>query len=138
MTVSLRPGEAFNPYRMFTGLFIPEALVQSDRISAGAKLVWGRLARYAGENGHCHPSVKTLGNEVGIGERQAQKYISELEKALLIRRVERYINRAQISNGFEFLWHEIFQQGVNDRSREGVNDDSPRGVNDRSPKRESD
>jgi len=35
---------------------------------------------------------------------------------LLIRRVERYVNRAQTSNEFEFLWHEMFQQGVNDRS----------------------
>jgi hypothetical protein len=40
MNVSLRLGETFNPYRMFTGLFIPEGLARSDRISAGAKLAW--------------------------------------------------------------------------------------------------
>ena len=47
----LKSGETFNPYRMFNGLFIPEALVRSG-ISAGAKLAWGRLARY--EIGRAH------------------------------------------------------------------------------------
>lgn len=134
MKVSLQPGEAFNPYRMFTGLFIPEALARSDRISAGAKLAWGRLARYAGENGRCYPSVKTLASEIGVGERQTQKYLVELEKARLIRRRSCFADRAQTSNTFEFLWHQMFQEGVNDSSGEGVNDSSPRGVNDHSPK----
>jgi hypothetical protein len=65
---------------MFKGLLVPEALAQRDQISAGAKLIWGRLARYAGKDGQCHPSVKTLGTEVGLGERQTQKYLHELEK----------------------------------------------------------
>ena len=43
-------------------------------------------------------------------------------------------DRAQTSNGIEFLWHPLFQEGVNDRSGEGVNDDAPGGVNDGSPK----
>jgi len=127
MTLQLRPGEPFSPYRMFTGLFIPEGLARCSSISARAKIAWGQLARYAGEDGRCYPTVKTLGCEIGVGPRQAQKYISELEKARLIRRVERFANRAQTSNAFEFLWHELFQKGVNDRSGEGVNDDSPGG-----------
>lgn len=134
MKVSLRPGEAFNPFRMFTGLFIPEALARCPWISAGAKLVWGRLARYAGADGRCYPTVKTLGAEIGIGERQTQKYLTELEKSGLIRRRSCFAGRAQTSNTFEFLWHEIFEEGVNDRSGEGVNNSAPGGVNDNSPK----
>ena len=134
MTGSVQPGEPFNPYRMFIGLFIPEGLARSTSISAGAKLVWGRLARYAGENGRCYPTMKTLGSEIGVGERQAQKYIVELEKAKLIRRVRRFVGRAQTSNEFEFLWHELFETGANDRSGEGVNDNSLPPVNDSSPK----
>jgi len=118
---------------MFTGLFIPEGLARCSRISAGAKLAWGRLARYAGADGRCYPTVETLGAEIGVGGRQAQKYLAELEKAGLIRRASRFIDGAQTSNAYEFLWHELFE-GVNDRSGEGVNDDSPRGANDRSPK----
>jgi len=134
MNISLRPGEAFKPYRMFTGLFIPEGLARSDLISPGAKLAWGRLARYAGENGQCYPSVKTLAAEIGVGKRQTQKYLVELGKARLIRRRSCFAGRAQTSNTFEFLWHEIFEEGVNYRSGEGVNNCSPRGVNDHSPK----
>src|SRR5262249_15404111 len=131
---AFQPGEPFNPYRMFNGLFIPEGLARCSWISGGAKLAWGRLARYAGEDGCCYPTVKTLGAEIGVGERQAQKYIAELERTALIRRVSRFAEGAQTSNAFEFLWHELFVKGVNDRSGEGVNDNSPLGVNDRSPK----
>jgi hypothetical protein len=134
VSVSLQPGDVFNPFRMFTGVFIPEGLVRCHWISAGAKLAWGRLARYAGEDGRCYPTVKTLAAEIGLGERQGQKYVAELERARLIRRVRRFDQRAQTSNEFEFLWHGMFAQGVNDRSGEGVNDKSLRGVNDRSPK----
>ena len=134
MNVSLQPGDVFNPFRMFTGVFIPEGLVRCDWISAGAKLAWGRLARYAGEDGRCYPTVKNLAAEIGLCERQGQKYLAELERARLIRRVYRFNDKGQTSNEFEFLWHAVFTQGVNDRSGEGVNDDSPRGVHDCSPK----
>jgi len=132
--LSLRPGEPFNPFRMFTGLFIPEALARCPWISAGAKLAWGRLARYAGEDGRCYPSVRTLGAEIGVGERQTQKYLAELEKSGLIRRRSCFAGRSQTSNTFEFLWHQMLEEGVNDRSGEGVNNSSPGGVNDHSPK----
>jgi hypothetical protein len=57
-----------------------------------------------------------------------------LERAKLIRRVSRFSGASQTSNRFEFLWHSVFETGVNDRSGEGVNDDSPQGVNESSPK----
>src|SRR5580704_15338919 len=127
-------GQPFNPYRLFTGIFIPEALVRSKLVSVGAKMAWGRLARYAGQDGRCYPAVSNLALEIGIGERQAQKYLAELEKAKLIRRRTRFSDRAQASNSFDFLWHPLFRERVNDPSGEGVNDPSPGGVNDSSPK----
>jgi hypothetical protein len=127
-------GQPFIPYRLFTGIFIPEALVRSKLVSPGAKMAYGRLARYAGQDGRCFPAVSKLAAEIGIGARQAQKYLAELEKAKLIRRRTRFSDRAQASNAFEFLWHPLFQERVNDPSGEGVNDPSPGGVNDSSPK----
>jgi hypothetical protein len=127
-------GEPFNPYGVFHGVFIPEALVRSNLVSAGAKLAYGRLVRYGGQKGLCFPAVETLGAEIGVGRRQAQKYVAELEGANLIRRVMRFVGGAQISNSFEFLWHPLFEQGANISSREGVNDDSHRGANDGSHK----
>ena len=130
----MQTGQPFKPFRMFHGVFIPEGLVRAKGISPGAKLAYGRLVRYAGENGKCYPSVDSLAAEIGVGERQAQKYLANLERAKLIRRVSRFMGASQTSNAFEFLWHTMFEDGVNDRSGEGVNDNSPRGVNDSSPK----
>jgi hypothetical protein len=119
---------------MFNGIFIPEGLTQSTAISPGAKLAWGRLARYAGVDGRCHPTVKKLGAEIGVGKRQAQKYLAELEDAKLIRRIHRFTAGSQTSSAFEFLWHELFEAGMNDGSLEGVNNYSCRGANDHAPK----
>ena len=119
-------GQPFNPFRLFTGIFIPEALVRSSLVSPGAKLAYGRLARYAGQDGRCFPAVSTLAQEIGVGDRQAQKYLAELGKTRLIRRQTRFSGRAQTSNAIEFLWHPLFQDGVNDHSPGGVNDSSPK------------
>ena len=98
-TLDFTVGQSFNPYRLFTGICIPEALVRSQQISAGAKLAYGRLARYAGQNGLCHPCMHTLGCEIGVGERQTQKYLAELVRNQLIRREPRFgSDRRQTSN----------------------------------------
>jgi hypothetical protein len=134
VSVSLQPGEPFNPYRMFNGVFIPEGLTRCPWINPGAKLAWGRLARYAGEDGRCYPTVKTLASEIGMGARQARRHLAELERFRLIRRLKRFANRAQTSNGFEFLWHELLGRGVTDPTAEGLSDPSARGMSDVSAK----
>ncbi len=132
--VSLEVGKPFNPYGLFNGIFIPEALVRARGISSGAKIIYGRLARYAGENGDCYPSVPTLANETGTSERQTQRYLAELEKKQLIRRNARVSEAGQTSNVFAFLWHPIFRQAATKMSPEGVTDVSPEGVTDQAPK----
>ena len=130
----LRVGQPFNPFRLFTGIFIPEALVRSHLVSPGAKMAYGRLARYAGQDGRCYPAVGRLGEEIGVGERQAQRYLGELERTKLIRRRSRFLEQAQTSNFIEFLWHPLFQDGVTDLSGEGVTHPSPGRVTHPSPK----
>jgi len=132
--VCLQIGQPFNPFGLFYGLWVPECIARCRWLSGGAKLAWARLARYAGRDGRCYPTMKILGQEIGVGERQAQKYVAELERYELVRRVSRYLGRAQTSNGFEFLWHELFEEGVNDHSGGRVNDHSGDGANDSSPK----
>lgn len=105
---------------MFTGLFVPEALARCASITPGAKLVYGRLVRYAGQNGKCHPSVKALAAEVGLKRRQVQNHLAALERANLIRRVSRHFNSKQSSNSYLFLWHPLFEEGVHDIARGGV------------------
>jgi len=126
----MKPGDPFNPFRLFNGLFVPEALARHRGLSPGAKLAYGRLARYAGQDGQCYPAVPTLAREIGVGLRQAQKYLGELERVKLIRRSSRFSEHGQTSNQYQFLWHPIFDQGVNDNAPEGVNDRSLPPVND--------
>ena len=68
----MRPGEPFNPFRLFNGLFVPEALARRRGLSPGAKLAYGRLARYAGQDGQCYPAVPTLAREIGVGLRKGR------------------------------------------------------------------
>jgi hypothetical protein len=132
---ALQVGQVFNPFGLFTGIFIPDALVRSTTISAGAKLTYGPLARYAGQDGNCYPAVPTLASEIGMSIRQTQNYLSELERNKLIRRVRRFAGRAQQSNAFQFLWHTLLEEGVKKPAPEGVQDPAPGGCKILHPKR---
>ena len=100
----LRVGQPFNPFKLFNGIFIPEALVRYRGLTLGAKIAYGRLTRYAGENGECYPSIPTLGNEIGIGATQARTYVHELCGKRFIA-IEQ---RPGTSGVYTFLWHEAF------------------------------
>ena len=132
--VSLHVGQPFNPFGLFNGIFIPDALVRAKGVSPGAKLAYGRLARYAGRDGDCYPAVPTLAVEIGMSVRQTQYYLAELERNKLIRRITRLSKSGQRSNAFEFLWHPLFEQGVKKIAPEGVQDIAPEGVQDSAPK----
>jgi len=108
--VSLRVGQPFNPFGVFNGIWIPDPLVRTRVISPGAKIVYGRLARYAGADGQCYPAIPTLADEIGVSARQTQHYLAELERNQLIRRVPRFSQNGQQSNAFEFLWHPTLER----------------------------
>jgi hypothetical protein len=59
VVIKMQIGQPFNPFRLFTGIFIPEGLVRAKCISPGAKLTYGRLARYAGQKGQCYAAVES-------------------------------------------------------------------------------
>jgi hypothetical protein len=107
----LQVGQPFNPFRLFAGIFIPEALVRFKDPSADAKLAYGRLARYAGQDGDCFPAVATLASEIGVCVRQAQNYPAQLERKKFLRRITRFVEIGQTSNTFEFLWHSQLEGG---------------------------
>src|SRR5437868_3682225 len=91
-------GEPFNPYRRFNNVLIPEAIARSRALTPGAKLVYGRLRRYAGEDGRCFPAVATLAMEVALGKRQVQNHLRALERAGFLRIVKKFNHGAQMSN----------------------------------------
>src|ERR1039458_4901186 len=99
-------GDAFNPYGMFNGIWVPESLLKYPRLSASAKLLYGRLARFAGENGLCFPSIETLAAELGMTGRQIQRLIGQLCSAGFLRKNSQYRpNGSQKANAYVFLYH---------------------------------
>jgi hypothetical protein len=75
-------------------------------VSAGAKLCYAALTRYAGQDGRCFPRQKLLAAELGVSERQVRRYLRELEQAGLLRTTRRGLNDP---NSYTFLWHSIFE-----------------------------
>src|SRR3954452_16369649 len=87
----------FNPYRMFTGVWIPDPLLRYKGISIGAKVVYARLARFAGKDGRCFPSVKAIAKHVALSERQVQTYLKQLDHAGFIEREPVFTDHGQTS-----------------------------------------
>jgi Helix-turn-helix domain len=89
--------------KSFQGVFAPYWIVEHRAISAGAKLCYVRLMGFAGRDARCNPSLETLGNALGVSERQARDYVKELERAKLIAIEQRGLRRTNI---YLFLWTE--------------------------------
>ena len=96
----------FNPWRQFVGSMIPNALMRYPGLSHLAKLVWGRLAQYAGQNGACYPAQATLATELATNERQIRRALAELVQEQFLG----MITRGRAGTRYYFLWHPCFDQ----------------------------
>jgi hypothetical protein len=113
--VIFQPGQPFNPYGLFNGIHIPEALVRCKDLSPGAKITYGRLARYAGQGGACHPRQDTLAYELGVSGRQVRTYLGELVRHRFLRAIRKGLHAP---NDYIFLGHAIFN-GTDRRGNSG-------------------
>lgn len=102
--------QPFNPYKLFIGSFIPNALLRFTGLSSTAKLVWARLAQYAGENGVAFPKISSLAEEIGLSESQAQRLLNELVKKDFIRRIKPTGSQRlqHLPDSYVFLFHQCF------------------------------
>ena len=58
---------------------VPNHLLRSDKISAGAKLAYTMLLSYAWHNEFCFPGQERLAKDMGVTSRSVVTYIKELE-----------------------------------------------------------
>lgn len=132
----------FNPYGRFNGIFIPEQICVSGELHPISKLIYGRLARYAGKDGRCDPEQETLSSELGTSLSSVKRAIKELVSLKLIE-VERGNRLRNENNKYHFLEHSMlgFSIGQNDTYEQvkmnfptGQNDTSTTGQNDTSYK----
>lgn len=90
-------GRRINVFGRFRGAFIPNAILQHPGLTPSAKLMWGRLAQFAGRDGSCYPSLPRLATELALSKRQVMRVIAELERGGFIE-VERPEGTAKKSN----------------------------------------
>lgn len=132
----MKTGEIFNPFKVFTGIFIPNVMVKSNLILSSSKLIYGRLCQYAGEKGFAFPKIETLAEEVALSKSQVIRCLEELETNKFIKIIkpignDKYNHK---TNNYVFLWHSIFETPKChiDTSQSRVDDTSPSRVDDTS------
>src|ERR1035438_6795945 len=111
-------GEPFIPYGLFKGTLwrFAEAVSRYGGLSHGEKQPLQCLARFAGEDGACFPSVGRLARELGRSECQARRYLRGLERKRFLKPDRK--NRHYYANGaggtcfYVFLWHSAFEGDV--------------------------
>jgi uncharacterized phage protein (TIGR02220 family) len=110
MSEPLSVGAVFNPYRMFVGAFIPNAIMEHPGLTSSAKLLWARLALFAGEKGYCWPSQETLADSIGVSVRTVRTILRELVEQGFIqaRKPEGMDKVAHKTTVYEFLFHNCF------------------------------
>ena len=68
--------------RGWTG--VPNFILENKEISAGAKLTYAVLLKYARELDECFPGQDRLARDMGHGERSVRRWLKELEQAGLV------------------------------------------------------
>lgn len=59
---------------------VPNYVLESKKITPGAKLTYAMLLKYAWNNDLCFPGQERLANDIGVARPTANIYIKELEK----------------------------------------------------------
>jgi hypothetical protein len=110
-----KPIITLNLHNLFYGVYVPDwvARIPTTRLTAQAKLVYGRLLRYAGRGDLCNPKVATLAHDLGCSDRTILRSLRELRREGLVS-----TERKQTHLRFVFYWHpEITRADVMNEKR---------------------
>ena len=75
---------------------VPNFVLKSEGISAGAKLAYAMLLHYAWQNDYCFPGQDRLAKDMGAGRRSIIRFMAELEKAGFIAVQRRGLGKTNI------------------------------------------
>lgn len=64
---------------------VPNHVLESSKISPGAKLAYAMLLKYAWQNNFCFPGQQRLGRDMGVTDRSVRTYLQELELNQLVQ-----------------------------------------------------
>ena len=63
---------------------VPNFILESSKISVGAKLTYAMLLKYAREEDECFPGQERLAKDMGVTDRSVRTWLKELEKVKLV------------------------------------------------------
>jgi hypothetical protein len=92
-SIILRGADALSE-RGFT--MVPNHVLDSTKISVGAKLTYAMLLKYAWQNNFCFPGQERLAQDMGGGVRSIVRYIQELEKADFVKVVRKGLGKPNV------------------------------------------
>src|ERR1700741_1600500 len=75
---------------------VPNFILTKADISVGAKLAYAMLLKYAWDEDACFPGQTKLAGDMGSGERSVRRYLDELEKADLLKIVQRGLGKTNL------------------------------------------
>jgi len=100
------------------------------------------LAYHAGDDGDCFPSIRVLADELAVGQRRVQCYVSELIRQNFIRTQSNFDETGrQRSNNFVFVWNDYLEERMKNTARSPLKNTAPgrassttrRGAKDTAP-----
>jgi hypothetical protein len=97
-----------NPWLWQGGICIPPWLLRREEVSPGAKLCYSLLSAIFGEEENDEPSVAEMATDLGVSERQVQRYLAELSNFNLIAIIPQTGNKP---NKVEFYDHGWMYEG---------------------------
>ena len=68
---------------------VPNHILETSKISPGAKLAYAMLLKYAWQNNFCFPGQDRLAKDMGGGVRSIVRYVQELETGGFVKIVRR-------------------------------------------------
>ena len=98
--MSAKPKPLF--YSPYGNIDAWRGVLADPKLAPGAKLAYNDLT-YRNRSGQAFPSMKTLARDIGVSERQAMRYVTELESEGYIRAEDRWEpSGRQTTNLFRF------------------------------------
>ena len=103
-------GQRFNPFGLFCGASVPNVICENWKLTPAAKLVYGRLAQFAGKDGRCFPKYETIAVSCGMSKRAAINAVAQLVKLGFLEK-QQSPGRTR-TNFYHFLWHSSFNDAL--------------------------
>jgi hypothetical protein len=75
---------------------VPNHVLETDKLSPGAKLTFAMLLKYAWQNDYCFPGQERLAKDMGGGVRSVVRYVQELENRGFIKITRRGLGKPNL------------------------------------------